>query len=184
MFHGVYFNELRFVQQYFMWKWNNQHVTSVGQRKNLRPRQDSSLWPPKHRAGALSTCATEDSWTARPFTRFIFDVLIFLPYSTISTLLILAVCRTHVKYEPSIYCLALQIRGLRYFLCPTLVTCLFHFHICLTEQKNDHLSFFPQFFSISHWKFTNTNYGRLWKCGLLPKQVNCKFKHRRDHSWF
>ena len=38
-----------------MWGWNNQHVTSVGQRKNLNPGQDSNLWPPKHRAGALST---------------------------------------------------------------------------------------------------------------------------------
>ena len=33
-----------------VWKWNNrQHVTSVGQRKNLSPWQDSNLWPPKHR---------------------------------------------------------------------------------------------------------------------------------------
>ena len=30
-----------------MWKWINQHVTSVGQRKNLSPRRDLSLWPPK-----------------------------------------------------------------------------------------------------------------------------------------
>ena len=34
-----------------MWRWNNQHVKSVGQRKNLSPRQDSNLWHPKHRAG-------------------------------------------------------------------------------------------------------------------------------------
>ena len=27
-------------------KMNNQHVTSVGQRKNLIPRQDSNLWSP------------------------------------------------------------------------------------------------------------------------------------------
>ena len=45
----------------WMWKWNNQHVTSVGQRKTLSPRQDSNLWPPKHRAGALSTWATQPS---------------------------------------------------------------------------------------------------------------------------
>ena len=38
---------------FFLWKRINQHVTSVGQRKNLRLRQDSNLWPPKHRAGAL-----------------------------------------------------------------------------------------------------------------------------------
>ena len=38
-----------------MWRWNNQHVPSVGQRKNLSPRQDWNLWPPKYRADALST---------------------------------------------------------------------------------------------------------------------------------
>ena len=34
-----------------MWRWKNQHVKSVGQRKNLSPRQDSNLSHPKHRAG-------------------------------------------------------------------------------------------------------------------------------------
>ena len=29
--------------------------TSVGQRKNLSPQQESNSWPPKHRVGALST---------------------------------------------------------------------------------------------------------------------------------
>ena len=58
-----------------MWKWNILHVTSVGQRKNLSPRQDSNLRPPKHRAGALSTWAPENSWRARPYTWFIFTVL-------------------------------------------------------------------------------------------------------------
>ena len=34
-------------------------------------------------------------------------------------------------------------RGLRFFLCPALVTCwLIHFHICFTELKIYHLSFF------------------------------------------
>ena len=50
-----------------MWKWINQHVTSVGQRKNLSPRRDLNLWPP------LSTWATENSWRARPYIGFIFD---------------------------------------------------------------------------------------------------------------
>ena len=36
-----------------LWKWNNQHITSVGERKNPSLRQDSNPWPPKHRAGAL-----------------------------------------------------------------------------------------------------------------------------------
>ena len=55
-----------------MRKSNNQHVTSVGQRKNLSPRKDSNLWPPKQWAGALSTWAMENSWRATPYTRFIF----------------------------------------------------------------------------------------------------------------
>ena len=38
-----------------LWRWKKQHVTSVGQRKNLSPQQDSNLWPPKHWTGALST---------------------------------------------------------------------------------------------------------------------------------
>ena len=37
-----------------LWRLNNQHVTSVGQRKS-EFRQDSNLWPPKHQEGALST---------------------------------------------------------------------------------------------------------------------------------
>ena len=58
------------------WWWINQHVTSGGQEKNLRPHQDSNLWPSKHRAGALSKLthwATENSWRARLYTRIIFD---------------------------------------------------------------------------------------------------------------
>ena len=33
--------------------------------KNLSPWRDSNLWPPKHRAGALSTWATENSFLAQ-----------------------------------------------------------------------------------------------------------------------
>ena len=36
-------------------KWTNQHDTSVEQRQNLSPRQESNPWPPEHHAGALST---------------------------------------------------------------------------------------------------------------------------------
>ena len=39
-------------------------------KKKLNSRQDSHVWPPKHRAGALSTWVTENSWSARPCTRF------------------------------------------------------------------------------------------------------------------
>ena len=35
--------------------WTYQHDTSVEQRKNLSPRQESNPWLPEHRAGALST---------------------------------------------------------------------------------------------------------------------------------
>ena len=59
-----------------MWKRINQHVTSLGQRKNLSPRRDLNLWPPKLRGesgGALSSWATKNSWRVRPYTRFIFD---------------------------------------------------------------------------------------------------------------
>ena len=57
-----------------MWKWINQHVTSAGQRKNLSPRRDLNLWPQKLQGEvALSTWATENSWRATPYTRFIFD---------------------------------------------------------------------------------------------------------------
>ena len=57
-----------------MWKWINQHLTSMGQRKNLSPRRDLNLWPHKLRGEvALSTWATENSWRATPYTRFIFD---------------------------------------------------------------------------------------------------------------
>ena len=33
----------------------DQHDTSMGQRKNLSPWQESTLWPPEHMAGALYT---------------------------------------------------------------------------------------------------------------------------------
>ena len=36
-------------------KWSDQHNTSMEQRNNLSPRQESNPWPPKHCAGTLST---------------------------------------------------------------------------------------------------------------------------------
>ena len=56
----VHFTE-HYKHQKWMWKRNNQHVTSLGQRTNLSPRQDSKPWPPKHWAGVLSTWATQPS---------------------------------------------------------------------------------------------------------------------------
>jgi len=37
-----------------MWRWINQHDTSVRERKILSPWQESNPWP-EHQAGALST---------------------------------------------------------------------------------------------------------------------------------
>ena len=85
-----------------LWKWINQHVTSVEQRKNVQiPQQDSNLWPPKHWAGTLSIWATENSWRARPHTSIL------------------------------------------------VTRWLIHFHICFTELKIYHLSFFHH--TVWHW---------------------------------
>ena len=45
-------------------KWLACHERGT-KKKNLSPWQDSNLWPPKHRAGALSTWATENSFLAQ-----------------------------------------------------------------------------------------------------------------------
>jgi len=52
-----------------MWRWFNQHDTSVGQRKILSTRQESNPWPTEHRAGALSThlLSAEPKWIQRGF---------------------------------------------------------------------------------------------------------------------
>ena len=59
-----------------MWKWINQHVTSVGQRKNLRPRRDLNLWRPKLQGeggGGRPIHLSYEGPYVRPYTRFIFD---------------------------------------------------------------------------------------------------------------
>ena len=56
-----------------------------GTKKNLSPRQNSNLWPPKHRTSALSTWATENSWRARPYTRFIL-LFILRDHSTLPSI--------------------------------------------------------------------------------------------------
>ena len=48
-------------------KRTDQHDTSVGQRKNLSPRQESNPRPPEYRAGALYPLSYENSWRARSF---------------------------------------------------------------------------------------------------------------------
>ena len=51
-----------------MWKVND---TSVGQRKNLSPRQESNAWPPKHMAGAPPFWATRTRGEQGHLTEFI-----------------------------------------------------------------------------------------------------------------
>ena len=127
-----------------MWKWNDQHVTIMRQRKNLSPRQDSNLRPPKHRAGALFTWATEDSWRARP--------IIGSSAGRVSNMNLVYGLALHEFFVAQVNraparCLGghrfESCRGLRSFLCPMLETFWsFHFHICFTEHKIYHLPFF------------------------------------------
>ena len=63
----IYINKKDFVKM----KWSARHERGT-KKKTLSPQQDSNLRPLKHRAGVLSTWTTENSWGARPSTRFIF----------------------------------------------------------------------------------------------------------------
>ena len=45
-------------------RWNNQHVASVGQGKNLSSRRESNPWPSVNRSDALTTKLLADSWRA------------------------------------------------------------------------------------------------------------------------
>ena len=57
-------------------------------------------------------------------------------------------------------------RGLRFFLCPTLVTCwLIHFHICFTELTICHLSFFQ------YWELLASNIASV--CTGLKWELVC-----------
>ena len=116
---------------------NNQHVTSVGQRKNLSPGQDSNLWPPKHRAGALSTelrvlypqsngCSIH--WATGALSS---ELRVLYPLSYGRS--ILWVLRSSVNRAPA-RCLGghrfESCPGLRFFVCPALVKWwLFYLHI-------------------------------------------------------
>ena len=141
-----------------MWKWNDQHVTRVGQRKNLSPWQDVIRF---FLCPMLVTC-----WSFHFHIYFtelkIYHLSFLSPHNATLALLILAVGLTSVKYEPStVYGLALHEfsiapvdrvparclggqrfesrRGLRFFLCPTQVTCWsFHFHnvYCVTPNHS------------------------------------------------
>ena len=69
-------NSLSKVTIMIMWESNDQHVTSMGERKGLSPWQDLNVWPPKHRACALSTWAMENWLMER---KAIYSVLSTLP---------------------------------------------------------------------------------------------------------
>ena len=69
-------NSLSKVTIMITWKWNDQHVMSMGQRKILSLWQDLNLWPPKHWAGALSTWAMENYLME---SKAIYSVLSTLP---------------------------------------------------------------------------------------------------------
>ena len=56
-----------------MWKWNDQHVMRVGQRQNLSPDRIPTYDLPSTRWALHPLWATENSWRARPYIRFIFD---------------------------------------------------------------------------------------------------------------
>ena len=56
-----------------MWRWNNQHVTSVGQRKNLIAQHLIRTYDLPNTGRALYHWVKENSRRARPYTRFIFD---------------------------------------------------------------------------------------------------------------
>ena len=60
------------INEFWWWilsseRWIIQHDTSVGQRKYMSPRKESSPWPLEYMAGALSTLSYENLWRARSF---------------------------------------------------------------------------------------------------------------------
>ena len=57
---------------------NGWSIQTLLRGENDSKQSDEIQATPKHRAGALSTWATENSRRARPYTRFIFDMHILL----------------------------------------------------------------------------------------------------------
>ena len=55
-------------------KWCDQRVTSMGQGKYLRAREQLNLWPSVHCSDTLGTEPQKDSWRAGPYTRFMYDM--------------------------------------------------------------------------------------------------------------
>ena len=83
-------------------KWRDQHVTSMGQGKNLSPRQVLNLWPSVHRLDALTTelrtiCDELGSIQSWCMTCLLGNARISI------SLMILAVYTMHVIYESCIW---------------------------------------------------------------------------------
>ena len=73
-------------------------------------------------------------------------------------------------------------QGVRFFLCPTFVTCwLFHFHITFTELKIYHLSFFHHTVQQWHcwsWQYAGCMSNMNLVYGLALSEFLCSFFHR------
>ena len=58
-----------------MWRWNNRLVTSVGQRKKSESPTGFEPMTSQTPGGCSIHWATENSWRARPYTRFLLSLL-------------------------------------------------------------------------------------------------------------
>ena len=79
-------------------KWHDQHVTSMGQRKNLSLQQELNLWPSVHRLDALTIELPRIHDELGCIQGWCMTCLLRTARISIS-LMILAVCTMHVIYE-------------------------------------------------------------------------------------
>ena len=120
---------------------------SVGQRKNLSPRQESNPWPPKHMAGTLSTELWELMvWRVRSFNWVhVTGILHSVRNSTIKVIVCSDKWIKMVNFKLGNEMWKVNwsnwiVSGLRFFLCPTIVSCWsIHLSHFITELKIHHL---------------------------------------------
>ena len=79
-------------------KWRDQHVTSMGQRKNLSLQQELNLWPSVHRLDPLTIELPRIPDELGCIQGWCMTCLLHTARISIS-LMILAVCTMHVIYE-------------------------------------------------------------------------------------
>ena len=79
-------------------KWHDQHVTSMGQRKNLSLQQELNLWPSVHRLDALTIELPRIHDELGCIQGWCMTCLLRTARISIS-LMILAVCTMHVIHE-------------------------------------------------------------------------------------